>query len=976
MMKSNIDSQSWQTLMHSLHNDVRNSRGLKLTGMAALNEINNYLLLFFIERNFQKYPTLDDTCKFSYMYKHFCTDEHIKSDNDHYSYDKIELNYYKVWDHWCNTKNENCVLRKIAGSARIQKYLQNEALTICAFTQNADTGKTIQSMINKIWTKFSHIANSDDPNVVMNLPLESFGFDAFGDAYEKFKLDMSSNSGKTTGQHFTPDIVKSFIVNETKPLYNELFYEPACGTGGFIHHAVKYIKKNHDTDQLVQYETDEEELINISPYEYFVKHLMANECNPEIYKPLAINMLIHDIPIERIKKRDSLDNDNLGETFEKYDIICANPPFGAGDKVNSYKDNYWGPLESGKNIIKDAMAQFIIHMYQSLKTGGRCGTVSDRGIINNGSDGKNSWQTKLRKYMVENTNLYKIVLLPKDTFEYTTFATCILFFKKGEPTKEVEFRELFFKDVTVEGIKIKEIADNKLLGKITIEQIRAKKYSLKVDDYFKVAEVKQDMSGWIKLGDVCDMYPTTKHCTNIGKPIGQYRFYSSSQSDLLFLDTYEINKESLIIGNGGSPNVHYDTMFTPSKHVTALNLKNNNLDKFMIKYLYYYFRLNVNILAGGFSGGGLKWLNRDKINNFLIPNIPLSHQTEIVDFLDEQFEMYQINRLNKQIPLFDLLLKKEWQMSAELLHLVYRQMSVELELENIKRDIKAIFGLNVVTLNCPKMKLGDIVDFNIGGTPSRKEPSYWGGTNKWLSVAELNGSIISDTKEKITDAGIKCSSVKLIKQGSILMSFKLSIGKMGIAGCDMYCNEAIMFFKHNHEITNMYLYYWLTYNDISSYASGQIGIGSLNKTSLGNISIPIPSLPIQQQIINKINQLNAQSSHYETYAQTLQQEIENIMETIKNMTNVKSSSPIIPDIKPYVIPECKCEMKIDDFNIDQLLEYQSIINNELIELNFNEQNDITIVTNETNYLNENSFDICFNDFKLNNIVTNKQVVEM
>ena len=50
---TNIDSQSWHSLMHALHNDIINSRGLKLTGMAALNEINNYLLLFFIEINFE-----------------------------------------------------------------------------------------------------------------------------------------------------------------------------------------------------------------------------------------------------------------------------------------------------------------------------------------------------------------------------------------------------------------------------------------------------------------------------------------------------------------------------------------------------------------------------------------------------------------------------------------------------------------------------------------------------------------------------------------------------------------------------------------------------------------------------------------------------------------------------------------------------------------------------------------------------------
>ena len=112
----------------------------------------------------------------------------------------------------------------------------------------------------------------------------------------------------------------------------------------------------------------------------------------------------------------------------------------------------------------------------------------------------------------------------------------------------------------------------------------------------------------------------------------------------------------------------------------------------------------------------------------------------------------------------------------------------------------------------------------------------------------------------------------------------------------MFCNEAIMLFKHSSDITNMYLYYWLMYNDISSYASGQIGIGSLNKTSLYNVVIPIPPLPIQQSIINKIDQLNDQSSHYEQYAKTLQTELDLVYKTISNLTlyseEIKSDDPI------------------------------------------------------------------------------------
>lgn len=84
----------------------------------------------------------------------------------------------------------------------------------------------------------------------------------------------------------------------------------------------------------------------------------------------------------------------------------------------------------------------------------------------------------------------------------------------------------------------------------------------------------------------------------------------------------------------------------------------------------------------------------------------------------------------------------------------------------------------------------------------------------------------------------------------------------------------------------MYLYNWLKYNDVSHYASGQIGIGSLNKTSLGNIQIPIPSLETQQEIVNKINKINDETSHYAIYAKCLKQELENINETIKGMCGI------------------------------------------------------------------------------------------
>ena len=106
------------------------------------------------------------------------------------------------------------------------------------------------------------------------------------------------------------------------------------------------------------------------------------------------------------------------------------------------------------------------------------------------------------------------------------------------------------------------------------------------------------------------------------------------------------------------------------------------------------------------------------------------------------------------------------------------------------------------------VNLGYIVNVLIGGTPARKNPAYFTGKNPWVSISEMAGGVITDTKEKITDKAVKESNVKLIPKGTTLLSFKLSIGKTAIAGCDLYTNEAIagLIPKDNKAVLNEYLF--------------------------------------------------------------------------------------------------------------------------------------------------------------------------
>lgn len=153
-------------------------------------------------------------------------------------------------------------------------------------------------------------------------------------------------------------------------------------------------------------------------------------------------------------------------------------------------------------------------------------------------------------------------------------------------------------------------------------------------------------------------------------------------------------------------------------------------------------------------------------------------------------------------------------------------------------------------------ELSEVCDIQIGGTPRRDNPEFYGGNNLWVSVRELNNNIINDTKEHITDIGVEQSNVKLIPENTVLYSFKLSIGKIAITGKPLYTNEAIagLLIKNKKELLTKYLYYALCF--INTFSSkGCIGNGSLNKTSLGKVKIPIPSLERQQKIVEFLDKL-------------------------------------------------------------------------------------------------------------------------
>ena len=152
----------------------------------------------------------------------------------------------------------------------------------------------------------------------------------------------------------------------------------------------------------------------------------------------------------------------------------------------------------------------------------------------------------------------------------------------------------------------------------------------------------------------------------------------------------------------------------------------------------------------------------------------------------------------------------------------------------------------------PTAALGDLCHINIGRTPSRSVPAFWeGGDHPWLSISDMGRSKeISTTKEGITEAAIDACNMRLVNAGTVLFSFKLSIGKVGIAYIPLFTNEAIAslpildpgilcegFLVHALEKVSQKL------------VGDRAAMGmTLNKTSLAEIQIPLPPLKEQRRI--------------------------------------------------------------------------------------------------------------------------------
>ena len=152
-------------------------------------------------------------------------------------------------------------------------------------------------------------------------------------------------------------------------------------------------------------------------------------------------------------------------------------------------------------------------------------------------------------------------------------------------------------------------------------------------------------------------------------------------------------------------------------------------------------------------------------------------------------------------------------------------------------------------------RLGDICSIEIGGTPSRGIEAYWDSahdtSNVWVSIRDMNQRLITGSAEQISDLGVTKSNVKLQQPGTVLLSFKLSIGRVAIAAVPLFTNEAIAGLSPTG-LTPDFLFYGLQVWDLLQGVDQAIKGATLNKRKLKKILFEYPESEREQAKIAEV----------------------------------------------------------------------------------------------------------------------------
>ena len=239
----------------------------------------------------------------------------------------------------------------------------------------------------------------------------------FGDIYEQLLNDLQSAGN--AGEYYTPRAVTAFMADRIDPKPGETLFDPACGTGGFLTCALRHMRERY-----VKRPGDERKM---------QAGLRAVEKKQLPHMLCVTNMLLHNVEDPSFVRHDNtLARPYISwERKNRVDVVLTNPPFG-GKEEDGIESNF--PKDFRTKETADLFLALIVRL---LKPNGRAAVVlPDGSLFGEGV------KTRLKEHLMQECNLHTIVRLPNSVFKpYASIGTNLLFFEKGEPTRETWFYE-------------------------------------------------------------------------------------------------------------------------------------------------------------------------------------------------------------------------------------------------------------------------------------------------------------------------------------------------------------------------------------------------------------------------------------------------------------------------------------------------------------------------------------------------------
>ena len=649
-----------------------------------------------------------------------------------------------------------------------------------------------------------------------------------GNAFE-YLLSIMGSQGDA-GQFRTPRHIIDMIVKIVDPKKNETILDPACGTAGFLISAYKHIlESNNDENGNSTLTADDRKRLT--------NNFEGYDISPDMVRLSRVNMYLHHFTKPKISEYDTLTSEDKWE--DNFDVILANPPFMTPKGGIMPHDRY-------RVKAKRAEVLFVDYIADHLNPNGRAGIIVPEGIVFQSATA----YRELRKYLVDENLLYAVISLPAGVFNpYSGVKTSILLIDKalaktkdsilfvklnndgydlGAQRREIKGNEIpdvinIFKDYQ-DG---KDVAGQKNVVVALKSEITKKEFILVGDRYVKKVG-KVSTYPIVKLSEVCEVVAGQSPEGQFYNEEGEGTPFYQGKTEFTNMYLGEPRKWTTMVTKMAYEN---DIVMSVRAPVGPVNIVKNPIcigrglaairasNQILPKYLFYLLCSMQETIKGN-DGAAFASINRKEIENIEIPSPPIAVQQEIIG----EIEQYQkIIDGARQI------------------------------VDNYRPTIKA-------NPQWETAKVGEVVDFISGVTLSVGECLDPDGL-PLITIADVgeDGKIYTDGIRSVSTT----KKVNKLRKGDLLFNWrngsKNLVGKTALFDLDEdYIFASFLLGLRPHDnIDSKFLWVLLNQYRIEGkymqYMRQNVN-GLFNREELQEVTIPIPDIGIQREIVSSIKE--------------------------------------------------------------------------------------------------------------------------